>query len=300
MNRTKTLVLFCLALAAAIVRLGATGSSGSGTIAISDSTPVAQDFNSLSNSTTPSTVLPTGWYLTEVGTGAAADAAYVVGNGSSNAGGAYSFGATADTDRALGSVGSGSAAPIYYGANFTNTGSGPITTLSISYDGELWRRGPSTNADGLVFSYSTDASNLTTGTFTNVAALNFTSPGNACATVAGATNGNALACRTSVSSTITGLSVNPGSTIWIRWMDADTAGSDDGVAIDHVSVTATFSTAPTPPTSTATSSSNPANPGQTVALAGTISPGFNPLSQRYTVSLRSEFDRRFKQRNPVE
>src|SRR5215467_681146 len=242
MKRVSLVVILAVALAAGIARLGAIGASGSGSVAISNSTPIVQDFDTLSNSTSPSNVLPTGWYLTELGTGAAADGKYVVGTGSSNAGGAYSFGAASATDRALGSVGSGTVTPIHYGAKLTNTGAGPISALTISYDGEMWRRGPSTTPDGLTFSYSTTATDLTSAGFVTVSGLNFTSPGNSCAAAAGATDGNSTACRTTITGTITGLSLNPGASIWIRWTDTDTVGSDDGVAIDNVSIAATFST----------------------------------------------------------
>lgn len=284
MKRIYLFTLLSIACVAAVVSVGAAGASGSGFIAIPDASPIIQNFNTLSNSPSPSTLLPTGWYLTELGTGGAADGAYVVGAGSSNAGGAYSFGAVAATERALGSVGSGTVTPIHYGAKFTNTGSGPITALSLTFDGEMWRRGPSTNPDGLIFSYSTTASDLTTGSFTSLPSLNFPSLGNACASVGTATDGNSAACRTSISGTITGFTLNPGSSLWIRWTDTDTSGSDDGLAIDNVSVAATFSTDPTPPTAAGSASPNPANPGQQITLSGTISPGFNPLSQTYTVA----------------
>ncbi|HEY0058436.1 MAG TPA: hypothetical protein VGB56_04835, partial [Flavisolibacter sp.] len=48
--------------------------------------------------------LPEGWAIFEVGTGGAADGKYIVNNGSSNAGNAYSYGVLNSTDRALGSV----------------------------------------------------------------------------------------------------------------------------------------------------------------------------------------------------
>ena len=276
--------LLPLALVTVTVPAGATGSSGSGSIPISNPTPVVQDFNTLSSTTTPSSLLPVGWYLSESGTGLAADGAYVVGTGSSNAGGAYSFGASLSTERALGSVGSGSVTPILYGARFTNLGSGPIVTLSVSYVGEMWRRGSPSAAEGLTFEYSTDASNLTTGTFTAFPALDFASPGSSCSTSTGATDGNSAACRTAISATITGLAVNPGSSVWIRWTDTDTAGSDDGMAIDDVVVTAAFSSDPTPPVATGSVSPNPASPGQAIALRGSILPGFNPLSESFTVT----------------
>src|SRR5689334_14484309 len=80
------LSLFLLGGAVAL----ADGTSGIGAVSIANSSPILQTFDTLSNSTTPSNSLPPGWYLTEIGTGAAADGSYVVGTGSSNGGGAYS------------------------------------------------------------------------------------------------------------------------------------------------------------------------------------------------------------------
>lgn len=68
----------------------AAGSSGSGSVSITSPSGVTENFAGLSNSTSPSATLPTGWYLTELNTGAAADGLYVVGTGSGNGGGAYS------------------------------------------------------------------------------------------------------------------------------------------------------------------------------------------------------------------
>ena len=262
----------------------ADGSSGSGAVSISDGNPILQDFNTLSNSASPSNLLPNGWYLTEIGTGAAADGAYVVSSGLSNSGGAYSFGASGSADRALGSLGSGSVTPIHYGARFVNHTTGVITALAIGYDGEMWRRGTSTS-DGLAFSYSSSATALTAGTYVSFTALNFPSPGAACsAATNAATDGNTAGCKSAIAATITGLTVLPGNSIWIRWSDTDSAGSDDGLAIDNVSVAATISFTPTPPAVTSSVSPSPAAPGQSITLSGTITPGFNPVSQSYSLS----------------
>ena len=263
--------------------------SGAGEIPITSTTPIVQEFDSLSDATTPSAQLPPGWYLTELpsASGAGGDGQYAVGTGSSNAGGAYSFGLLNSSERALGSIGSGSAETIHYGAKFVNAGSGPLTALTITVDGEMWRRGGSSppNGDALAFSYSTDAVNLGTGTFTPVPELNVNSPAASCLNVSGTTaagpsNGNTAGCRTTVGAVISGLALNPGASIWIRWTDRNTAGNDDGLAIDNVSVAAMFSSDPTPPnTSGASATPNPASPGQLVTLSGSIIPGFNPLSQ---------------------
>ena len=284
MSKTISLSVWLLAaLMAASSSMRAAGSSGSGAIVVLDATPIVQDFNSLSATTTPSNVLPNGWYLVELNSGAAADGLYVVGTGSGNAGGAYSFGAAGSTERALGSLGSGTVTPIHYGAQLTNLGSGPITALAISFDGEMWRRGSPTAPDSLTFAYSTDASNLTTGNYTPLPALSFESPGAACQVAAGAVDGNTQICRAVVTATVSGLAVNPGASIWIRWTDVDTGGSDDGLSIDNVTIAATFSSDPTPPNTTSAASPNPASPGQTVTLAGTILPGFNPRSLSFIV-----------------
>src|SRR5207237_27901 len=141
-----------------------------------------EHFDTLSNSTSPSNVLPSGWFLTETGTGAAADGSYVVGTGSSNAGGAYSFGAAATTERALGSLGSGTVTTVEYGAQRPNNAGSVIPSATISYWGEMWRRGTAvaTAGEGLTFAYSTDASSLTVGTFTAVPSLDYHSLGDSC------------------------------------------------------------------------------------------------------------------------
>lgn len=289
MNRSRIILPMCAAVAALSVisyTVKAAGTSGTGAVSIPSTAPVAQNFDTLSNSTSPSTLLPTGWYLTELGTGSAADGAYVVGTGSSNGGGAYSFGATGSTERALGSLGSSSVTPIYYGARFTNNTGSVITSLAISYTGEMWRRGTATatSGEGLTFAYSTDATNLTTGTFTAVPALNYASLGDACsATQNVATNGNSSACRTSISSTIPGLIIPNGQSFWIRWTDVDTVGSDDGNAIDDFSLTASVSNVSINPIATGSASPNPVAPGGSTTLSGAITAGQNPASASYTV-----------------
>jgi len=279
----KTRLFIALASCLLTGRAFATGSSGSGSVSMTGTT-VTQNFDTLSSTTSPSTALPTGWYLTETGTSSAADGAYVVGTGSSNAGGAYSFGASGSAERALGSVGSGTAAPIQYGAQFTNNTGSVITSITISYTAEMWRRGTATSGEGLTFAYSTNATSLTSGTFTEVAALDYSSLGDACSSTQNvATNGNASNCRIAISGTISNLIIPNGATFWIRWTDADSGGSDDGNAIDDFSLSAGTSNLSISPAATGTASPSPVSPGQTTTLSGTITPGQNPTSASFTV-----------------
>ena len=200
-------------------------------------TAYTQNFDSLASSGTANTVLPTGWALLETGTSALNNSAYSGGTGSSNAGDVYSFGTNA-ADRAFGGLLSGTLTPTI-GASFVNNTGGAITSLVISYTGEQWRIGntAATRADRLDFQYSTDATTLATGTWTDVNTLDFNGPiGTAAA--AAALDGNAAANRTVISAvTISGLNIAPGATFFIRWNDFNAAGSDDGLAVDDFSLT---------------------------------------------------------------
>ncbi|MBD2345116.1 ExeM/NucH family extracellular endonuclease [Anabaena subtropica FACHB-260] len=193
---------------------------------------VTENFDTLANTGT-SSILPSDWVFTESGTNA--NTTYTAGTGSSNAGDTYSFGAAGSTDRALGTLQSGSLIPTF-GSSFTNNTGATITTLDIAYTGEQWRLGTAGRSDRLDFQYSLDATSLTTGTWIDVDTLDFTTP-NSAGTV-GLRNGNDPANRTAVSASITGLSIPSGTTFWIRWNDFNASGADDGLAIDDFSLTA--------------------------------------------------------------
>ena len=194
-----------------------------------------QDFNTLSNTagSTTNNLTITGWLMTETGGGARDNEQYAVDPGSSNTGDTYSYGTAGSTDRALGGLRSGTLVPLF-GASFTNNTGSTITSLNISYTGEEWRLGTAARTDQINFEYSTNATDLTTGTWTGVSALNFITP--VTATV-GAKDGNAAANRTVISTVITGLSIPNGATFIIRWTDTDATGADDGLAIDDFSIT---------------------------------------------------------------
>ncbi|MEO6325784.1 MAG: ExeM/NucH family extracellular endonuclease [Thermoanaerobaculia bacterium] len=194
-----------------------------------------QDFDTLSNvaGSTTNNLTITGWFLTESGGGARDNEQYAVDTGASGTGDTYSFGVAAATDRALGGLRSGTLIPII-GACYTNNTGATIGSLAVAYTGEEWRLGTAARTDQLTFEYSTTATDLVTGTWTNVAALNFVTPDTA---TTGAKNGNAAADRTALSSTIPALSIANGATFWIRWTDIDATGADDGLSVDDFSLT---------------------------------------------------------------
>jgi hypothetical protein len=193
-----------------------------------------QDFNSLNNTGT-SSVLPSGWALFESGSNA--NITYGADDGGSTTGDTYSYGADASTERAFGGLFSGSLTPTI-GASFINNTGGTITALAITYTGEQWRLGSTGRNDRLDFQYSLNASSLNTGTWTDVNALDFTAP-NSTGTV-GQLDGNVMANRATITFTINGLTISNTSTLWIRWSDFNASGSDDGLAIDEFTITATY------------------------------------------------------------
>lgn len=216
---------------------GYTLGTASGTISIADNDVAAinytgnhcENFNTLANSGTTNTTLPAGWRLVESGT--SADNTYAATDGSANSGNTYSFGATGATDRAFGTLRSGSNTPTI-GAAITNNTGGVITSLNISFTGEQWRLGATGRSDRLDFQYSTDANSLTNGTWTDVDGLDFIAP--VSSGTVGPLDGNATGNKTNINYTINGLSIPAGATFYIRWLDSDASGADDGLGIDDI------------------------------------------------------------------
>ncbi|WP_395702671.1 endonuclease/exonuclease/phosphatase family protein [Aquabacterium sp.] len=241
-------------------------------------TPYTQNFDTLASSGTSSS-LPGGWAFVETGTNA--NGLYTAGTGSGNAGDTYSFGAAGSTERALGTLRSGSVVPTL-GASFTNDSGDTITSLTISYTGEQWRLGATSRvtADRLDFQASLDATALNNGSWADVDALDFNAP--ITSGTIGALNGNAAANSASVSTTLTGLSIAPGTTFWIRWSDVDVSGADDGLAIDNF----TISTVTTTPATTVSLSVSAANAleasGNVITVTATASA---PVLSDQTVQL---------------
>src|SRR6185503_14111812 len=195
---------------------------------------------------------------------------YTAGTGSGTSGDIYSFGGAGSAERALGQLRSGTLTPIL-GASFTNNTGVTITSVVIQYVGEQWRAGVANRnaADRMEFSYSLDATSITTGTYVAMPGLNFSSP-NTIVPAAGALDGNSAANRTPVTATLGGLIVPPGATFFIRWTDFDITSSDDGLAIDEFSITPRTSDAAPSVTST-----TPTNGAANVALNSNISITFS-------------------------
>lgn len=178
-----------------------------------------------------------GWELTESGGGARDNEQYAAGTGSASDGDTYSFGTLAALlDRSLGGLRGTALFPIF-GAAFTNDTGETIDALDVVYTGEMFRAGvlDRNAADRIEFQLSLDATSLTTGTWTDHDALDFSSP--TINTTVGAKDGNASAFRSERAHQIADLAIAPGASFWIRWTDFDISGNDDGLAVDDFSMT---------------------------------------------------------------
>ena len=152
-----------------------------------------------------------------------------------------------------------------------------IANFDVAYTGEMYRAGVLNRnaADRLDFQLSLNATSLTTGTWTDYDALDFSSP--VVNTTVGAKDGNGSAFRSALSFRVPNLTIANGATFWIRWSDFDVAGLDDGLAVDDLSIT------PRPNNDVApqVSSTSPADGAVDVAVDSDVSVTF---SEPVTVS----------------
>lgn len=232
-----------------------------------------QNFDSLAISGTANVwannvTLP-GWYSSRNGTNTVS---YRAGDGGGNAGDFWSYGVAGIsniTDRALGSVASGSATPIAFGVRFTNNTAAAFTNILIIYTGEQWRNGNNTAQQTLSFSYqvsNTPLTNASAAGWLNFSPLDFVTP--TVGSVVSALDGNAATnYQTFAGLTLTGASVAPGQEIFLRWSDINDTGNDHGFAIDDLIVT--FNGGVSNPPAAPTILAHPQS--QTVTVGGSVS-----------------------------
>lgn len=241
-----------------------------GQVLLSGGLTYSQNFDTLATSTT--TAQPawtdnstlTGWYVRRARTvsgGTLGSFTYPtirLDNGGANNGSVYDYGSFGSTDRALGSIGSGTISTNAIGVEIRNDTASAVSLDSISYNGEQWRVGQgNTNSAATInilrFAYQVSSSPITDprpdigngdGGWVPFAGLNFTN--NTIATSStdpgGPIDGNVH--TTAISSSLTGIILNPGDEVFLRWLDPDETGNDMGLAIDDF--TANFSEVPEP------------------------------------------------------
>ena len=200
-------------------------------VPVTGGAPAVQDFNSLANSGTSGT-LPPGWHLLEVDTGA--NTTYAADDGSTISGNTYSYGTTSSTERALGALQSGSVTATI-GAQLRNETGATLNNVLVTFTAEQWRRGNAAAGDRLEAEYSLNATSVGDAAATWIAAnaLDVASPVTTGALIA--LDGNLAANRVAISGTLSALGLAPNATFWIRWLDSNASGNDDGLAIDDIS-----------------------------------------------------------------
>ena len=195
-----------------------------------------------------------GWYADRAGTNGPLTT-YNAGTGSATTGSLYSFGSTSSSDRALGSLASGTTGNMAYGVRLQNDTGNSRQDFTISYTGEQWRNNNNATAQSLQFSYLVSSSAITSadaanapgaGGWTAFNGLDFSSLINT-GTGGGALDGNAAANRTVFSGVVlTGVVLNPGDELFLRWFDVNDTGNDHGLGIDDLTVSSTVTPVPEP------------------------------------------------------
>lgn len=201
---------------------------------------------------TDNSTLP-GWYAA-LGTTSAPATIGRISDGSINSGSVYSFGVLSDADRALGSIGSGSTGPtggpqgIYYGMQLVNNTGVTLGSFTISYTGEEWRATGTASLNTTVqntlsFAYSTTAASIYDTGYNSATSLDFKAPAAGSppgyTALDAAVNGNTATYQSAVSNTVTILGGwAPGASLWVRWLDINDPGNDQGLALDNLSFSA--------------------------------------------------------------
>lgn len=275
-KRTFFSTLNALKIFLAIILTGLSTGAWSQVSYSSAGTNYTQNFDNLystvpsNNSVQGASVLPMGWAFSESGSNA--NATFRNDNGSSATGDTYLDGATGSNERAIGSFASGSLTS-QFGVSFTNNTGVTLNQFSLSYTGEQWKDGGNSASvlNTLSFAYSIGATSFISGTYTNVAQLDFVALVNN--TTGDVTlDGNSAANQRSIAYSVTGISWTPGTSLFIRWSDINDAGNDDNLAVDGIIFSATSSATP----------SLSAAPG---SLAfGTSAVSSNSASQSFSVS----------------
>jgi hypothetical protein len=228
----------------------------------SSSNSYSQNFNGLGTSNVPS-VFPAsngvqvslgaittntvnGWYGAKIaGTGTTATD-FLANAGTTSTGTLYSFGLASDSNRALGTIATGTTT-MAFGALIRNDTGGTITNVKVSFTAEFWRNAIPTSSSSsaetnvLYFGYGKiDATSNAVSNFlissnalsqTN---LNITGP----APVAYGTtpvnlDGSLPANQVQFSNVAVPLSLAAGEMAFVRWQDKDNTGYDAGIGMDN-------------------------------------------------------------------
>jgi hypothetical protein len=127
-----------------------------------------------------------------------------------------------------------------FGLELKNVSQDTFTSLTVDFDREVWRNQSAAAVDTLSFAYGLASAGIGSGNFlTNTlmsafSALDATSPAELGNATSAGRNGNADALA--VSATITGLTWEPGDSLFLRWNDYSNGSRADGYYVGGVRV----------------------------------------------------------------
>lgn len=167
--------------------------------------------------------VPVGWSFFE--TGDNADLNFGVSTGSNSAGNTYLLGTP--SEYCFGGLQSGSLVPTVGVCFVNNMPTRTITSVAVEFIAETWRVGSSNRPDGLDFQINTNTSDISSADgWTTVPQLAYRNPGQQ-------SGSGTVRHSQSFVFTLTGLSIAPGTSFCMRWLDADASGADDAIGIDN-------------------------------------------------------------------
>lgn len=178
------------------------------------------------------------WQAARIGgTGTAAISA-TSNDGSSSSGSIFNYAQpTTDSDRALGSLASGTTTAAF-GVSIINNSGLLLDTITITFDAMMFRSS-TTAQNRLLFAYGFSGGTVASTDFLSSTGMTAASQGDVVGGAPVATNGIVNpATMTVVSFTLTGVSWADGTSLFVRWSDFNDAGNDAGLAIDNFSLTA--------------------------------------------------------------
>ena len=162
---------------------------------------------------------------------------FTVDNGSANSGALYSYGETNSSDRALGTLASGSNVPAF-GVELVNNTPFSFASFTLTVSREQWRSSTQT-LNTVIFEFGTSGvAGVSSGNFLTQPGFTPLSTFDLVGASPVATNG--LLDGNANSIVLTGtipVSLDPGQSLFLRWTDTNDTGSDAGLAIDNFSIT---------------------------------------------------------------
>lgn len=182
-----------------------------------------------------------GWYASQSGGTFGVTNLNITAAAPTNTGGFYSYRCSGGSDQKIGSRPSGTTGTIYYGLRIKNNSAIAIQSLEITYDHFQFSLAENDgNLNTNLFSYrvaATAITDLTSGTYTSVAALNFSQ--NVGDTGGNTAQLNGYPCtQTGTKTSCLAVTIPAGSEIMLRFSDVNDAANDHHMGIDNFSVKA--------------------------------------------------------------